>query len=82
MDSKLTLKLDSRIIERAKQYAASQDRSLSRLIESYLRSLLDNEPQQDDEISPYVNSLRTGVEVPSDLDYKQAYRDYVADKYR
>lgn len=40
MDKKLTLKLDSHVIEKAKEYAASQNRSLSGLIESYLMKLI------------------------------------------
>ena len=43
MDAKLTLKLDKDVIDRAKEYASSQNRSLSRLIESYLKSLINKE---------------------------------------
>lgn len=39
MDSKLTLKLNENIIERAKKYASIKQISLSRLIETYLDSL-------------------------------------------
>ena len=38
MDTKLTLKLDQEIIEKAKQYASEKKLSLSRLIENYLDS--------------------------------------------
>ena len=51
MDSKLTLKLDKHVIEKAEEYAASHKRSLSRLIESYLKTLIDkDDPQSEDEI--------------------------------
>jgi len=40
MDTKLTLKLDKVVIERAKEYATSHNRSLSRIIEFYLQSLI------------------------------------------
>ena len=36
MDTKLTLKLNQEIIEKAKNYAAEKKLSLSRLIENYL----------------------------------------------
>ena len=42
MDSKLTLKLDNNIIELAKQYAKSNNISLSRLIENYLQAITTN----------------------------------------
>jgi hypothetical protein len=85
MDAKLTLKLDKDVIDKAKEYASSQNRSLSRLIESYLKSLINREyPQSlsDAEISPYVKSLRTGVNIPADFDYKKARGDYLSEKHK
>jgi len=43
MDKKLTLSLNQKIIEKAKQYAKTNSTSLSRLIESYLNSLTTEE---------------------------------------
>ena len=85
MDAKLTLKLDKHVIDRAKSYASSQKRSLSRLIESYLKSLVDTdktEIKDTIEISPFVKSLQTGVKIPADYDYKKAYGEYLAEKHR
>jgi len=39
MDTKLTIKLDKEVIEKAKRYAQSQQRSLSGMIEAYLQSI-------------------------------------------
>lgn len=85
MDAKLTLKLDKLVIDKAKEYASSHQRSLSRLIESYLKSLVDNEHNRVDndiEISPFVRSMQTGVKLPADFDYKQEYGAYLAEKYK
>ncbi len=85
MDAKLTLKLDKFVIDKAKEYAASQNRSLSRMIESYLQSIIDREQNKADdeiEISPFVKSMMTGVKIPPDLDYKKSYSDYLAEKYK
>ncbi len=84
MDTKLTLKLDKDVIERAKEYASSHKRSLSRMIESYLKTLIEKEgPQSDDiNISPFVKSLQTGIQLPADFDYKKEYGDYLAEKYK
>jgi len=85
MDAKLTLKLDKFVIDRAKEYASSHKRSLSRMIESYLKTLTDKEKKQrenDFEISPFVKSMRTGVKFPVDFDYKKEYGDYLAEKYK
>lgn len=85
MDAKLTLKLDKIVIEKAKKYAVSHKKSLSGLIESYLKALVDKEPTNlngDIQISPFVKSMRTGVKIPADLDYKKAYGDYLSEKYK
>ena len=85
MDTKLTLKLDKFVIDKAKEYAAAHKRSLSRIIESYLKSLINDDSQNDKEdiqISPFVKSLSTGVKVPNDLDYKKGYGDYLSEKYK
>lgn len=84
MDTKLTLKLNQEVIEKAKRYAASQNRSLSRLIETYLSSLV--EPEKDSNtkvpITPYVKSLGMKLPIPADLDERGAYREYLEEKYR
>lgn len=85
MDTKLTIKLDKYVIDKAKDYASSHKKSLSRLIESYLKSLVIHDNSDDSEeikISPFVKSMSTGVNVPSDLDYKKEYTDYLIEKYR
>ena len=86
MDTKLTLKLDQEVIEKAKKYASSQNRSLSRLIETYLRTLVDTEKESGPEsripITPYVKSLGLKLPIPEDLDEKKAYRDYLKEKHR
>jgi len=85
MDTKLTLKLDKFVIDKAKDYASSHKRSLSRIIESYLRSLINNnDPRDSDdiEISPFVKSMATGINIPADFDYKKEYSDYLTQKYK
>ena len=86
MDTKLTLKLDKNVIERAKEYATAQNRSLSRIIESYLQSLTVEEDIKNNkagiQISPFVKSMSSGVHIPADLDYKIDYSNYLTEKYK
>ncbi len=79
MDSKLTLKLNQSVIEKAKQYARAHNTSLSRLIENYLMAVTKN-AENTDEISPLVKSL-TGVVQLDDKDYKKDYIDFLNQKY-
>lgn len=81
----MTLKLDKSVIEDAKKYAASHQQSLSRIIESYLKVLTNKEPRKGEkeiEISPFVKSMSTGVQIPVDLDERKEYRDYLEEKYK
>lgn len=85
MDTKLTLKLDKFVIDKAKEYAALHKRSLSRMIESYLKSLIDKDSpdfQDEIEISPFVKSMASGVKLPENFDYKKEYADYLSEKYK
>ena len=85
MDTKLTLKLDKSVIEKAKEYASSQNVSLSRIVESYLKSLTIQKDQSDEhdiQISPYVKSISSGVNIPADHDYKTEYSRYLTEKYK
>jgi len=85
MDTKLTLKLDKFVIEQAKEYASSQKRSLSRIIESYLKTLINrdnNKNENDIEISPFVKSMSTGINIPADLDYKSEVLNHLEEKHK
>jgi Family of unknown function (DUF6364) len=85
MDTKLTLKLDKYVIEKAKEYASSHKKSLSKMIESYLKSLIDKEPpdlKDEIKISPFVKSMTSGVKIPVNFDYKKEYGDYLSEKYK
>ncbi len=85
MDTKLTLKLDKFVIEQAKEYASLHKRSLSRIIESYLRSLINRDKNNDEsnlEISPFVKSMSTGVKIPADLDYKSEILNHLIEKHK
>ena len=84
MDSKLTLKLNERVIERAKKYASNKKVSLSRLIENYLNSITQ-EQNDDFEISPFVKSISSGKSIPADVDWKTSrkeYTDHLDKKYQ
>jgi hypothetical protein len=85
MDSKLTVKMDQEIIAKAKKYAALQGRSLSDLLESYLKSLVIRKKTLTDKeihISPFVKSLSGKFKLPVENNYKNQYIDYLDKKYK
>lgn len=82
MDTKLTLKLNQEIIEKAKKYASDKKMSLSRIIESYLQSSTSENQKNDLKISPFVKSITSKTTIPLDLDYKKDYSNYLSEKYK
>lgn len=82
MDTKLTLKLDQEIIEKAKLYASEKKISLSRIVENYLNSLTSDKTNNDIQISPFVKSLSSGIKIPADYDYKKDRADYLEQKHK
>lgn len=83
MDTKLTLKLDKDIIEKAKSYASQTNRSLSSIVESYFQSLTSDkkEAAKDFEITAFVRSMASEKSLPVDLDEKE-YFDYLSQKHQ
>jgi hypothetical protein len=81
-NTKLTLSIDKDIIEKAKIYARNRKRSLSNLIEDYLKSLTVDEQKDDFEYTPIVQSLKGAIQVdPATFDYRQTLEDELFEKY-
>jgi len=80
MDTKLTIKLDESVIERAKGYAKQKQTSLSKLIESYLNYLTTSK-EDTEEITPLVKSLSGVIDLPKNYDIKKEYKRHVLNKY-
>lgn len=82
MNTKLTLTIEQSIIEKAKLYAKKKERSLSDLIENYLKALTTEENStKEDELSPIVKSLRGSFKMPENFDYKKELTDILSEKY-
>lgn len=79
MQRKLTLRLDSELIERAKQYAKRQGTSVSQLVADYFRAVTDlsseaaSEEGWKHELGPVTRSL-VGLMAGSTLDEDDYYR--------
>jgi hypothetical protein len=81
MDAKLTLSIDKNVVRKAKIYARSKGRSLSDLVENYLKLLTKNTSIEDSELTPRVKSLLGCISLPEDFDYKKEKADYLVKKY-
>lgn len=81
--SKLTLSINQSVIEEAKIYAKSSGKSLSSIVEEYLKALLKDK-KHDSKKSPSktVKELRGSVRMPEELSsYKELLEDALIEKY-
>lgn len=81
MNTKLTLTIEEGIIQKAKRYAKENGRSLSGLIENYLKTLTVETMEEEIEITPIVKSLRGSFKAPESMDYKKELGDRLSEKY-
>lgn len=83
MSTKLTLTVDENVIESAKEYAKKNKRSLSNIIEEYLKSLTDNSTKKKKpKLSKLVKELKGSVKDPSpNRSYKEILTDELIKKH-
>ena len=79
MSTKLTLTIQKEVIEDAKAFAKEQGKSLSQIIENYLKSLSVETKQR--ELSPNVKKLVGVLKLPKNFDYKKELSDALDEKY-
>jgi hypothetical protein len=80
MQSKLTLRLDDRLIREAKSYASEAEISLSKLVADYFRLLMSGKSATRKPGSPVTQSLR-GVLKGAHAG-REDHRKHLEEKYR
>ena len=82
MTTKLTLTIEDKVIDSAKRYAQKKGKSLSHLVENYLKSISsETKENKDDSISPKVLKLMGVIKLPKDFDYKTELGNALAKKH-
>ena len=79
MQTKLTLRLEEDLIEKAKSYAAHSGKSISRIVSDYFKGLTSPPGKQTPHSTPITESLR-GVLRDSGLD-EGDYKKYLEEKH-
>lgn len=82
MNTKLTLSLNKKVIEKAKIYAKEKQMSLSFLVENYLQKLVSEYKTDTEAGSSIVEELSGILALPPDLDYRKEHADYLSKKYK
>ncbi|WP_026968238.1 DUF6364 family protein [Algoriphagus terrigena] len=84
MKKKLNITIEEKMLEKIKQYAESQDRSVSDLVQDHFQSLLQSPTTLPNGLTlvEYMKSLpKSKVEFPADYDWKEEYYKAKAKKW-
>jgi hypothetical protein len=81
MTTKLTLTMEDRVIDSAKKYARKKGRSLSDIVENYLKSITTHD-ETTEVLSPKVTKLMGAIKLPEDFDYKKELGNALVKKYK
>jgi hypothetical protein len=81
MTTKLTLTIDDSVIVTAKKYAKMKGKSLSCLVENYLKTL-GSQQEVGGEISPAILKLKGVIQLPEQYDYKKALTAVLVKKFK
>lgn len=79
MVSKLTLSMNSKVIETAKKYAEKEGISLSKLVEEYFGKITAHQVSKTKKSLMELKGILGPVS--PDFDYKKAVRDHVYEKH-
>jgi hypothetical protein len=83
MTTKLTLSLEENVIKEAKTLAKTKGKSLSNLVENYLKALILQKQNAEIEISPAIKQLVGCIKpLDDDLDYKNSVAEEIYKKYQ
>ena len=82
MNAKLTLKLNEAVIEKAKEYARKNKKSLSELVENFFKTITAESEQGQTSYSPITEELSGVLNVAELQDYQDQYADYLIKKYQ
>ena len=81
MITKLTLTMEDTVIDSAKKYARQKGKSLSDIVENYLKSI-STPTDTAAELSPKVLKMMGVIKLPQDYDYKKELGNALAKKYK
>jgi len=81
MSAKLTLSIDESIIRDAKEYAQKTGRSVSQLVESYLKAITSPTRKKKSTLPPHLKRWHGAFKTEDTRDYKEIVTEAIWEKY-
>lgn len=81
MNTKLTLRIDSELIDKAKRWSKDRNISLSKAVANFFENMDENNINTDD-LSPWAKGLIGSIKLDGEIgDYKEVYGQHLEEKY-
>ncbi len=80
MNTKLTLSVEKRVVQKAKRYARKRKKSLSEIVTTYL-DYISSQPAEQQEIDPEVLAASGNIPPQRIPEVKDAKFQYLKEKY-
>lgn len=80
MTKKITLSLDSKLIEEINSIAKENGKSISSIVENYFK-YLSKIKSNEKKLSPKIQRLKRIAELPKNTNYKRELRKAINEKY-
>ena len=81
MNTKLTLTIEQTMIEKANKYTNGKGRSLTDIVENYLKAITKEDNNESIKLTPIVQSLKGTFMAPKGIDYKKEHSKRLTEKY-
>lgn len=81
MATKLTLSVDESVIRDAKEYAQKTGRSVSQLVESYLKAITHPTTKKKSKLPPHLKRWHGAFKIEDERDYKEMIAAAIGEKY-
>ncbi len=82
MSTKLTLSIDENVIREAKEYAQKTGRSVSQLVENYLKAITSSSiEKKQSSVPPLIKRLHGCIKTDETKSYREIYGDILEDKF-
>ncbi|MCA6440954.1 MAG: DUF6364 family protein [Sediminibacterium sp.] len=81
MSTKLTLSIDEKVVAEAKEYAKEAGKSVSQIVESYLRVLTQKNNKHTPSLPAHISRWQGAFKSTGKKNYKEVYTTALTEKY-
>jgi hypothetical protein len=81
MSTKLTLSIDEKVVAEAKEYAKEAGKSVSQIVEAYLKALTHKNTKKEHSLPSHISRWQGAFKSTDKRSYKEIYAEHIKEKY-